>query len=559
MNRTEIKKILDVLTADIDVITDPKTSSILHTLLNLVEVLVDENSALQKTNQNLNDEINRLKGEQGKPDIRKQSPDDKNADHSSEDDRKKRGDKEPRKPKVKKKETVKIDREITCDFDLNSLPDDAESKGCETRIIQDIKILTDNIQFNLPTYYSPSLRKTFTASLPTGYYGEFGPGIRTLVITLYRDSGMTEPAIKRFLTTFNILISPSTISRMITENHDVFHQEKEDIINAGLKASPYQHIDDTSCRVNGINHYTHILSSPWFTAYFTRRKKDRLTLLEIFCRDELKFTINHDAYDLMVELGLSTKRLTELKTISCQKSMTRNEIDDMLLKLFPNPKKLLTCKRIIREAAAIIYYHGSEFAIEHLMCDDAPQFNKIAKHKSLCWIHEGRHYKKLNPIFTAHQNKLNNFIERFWDYYYTILTYQLAPSATMAQELSKQFDHVFSIKTGYDVLDERLALTFAKKHSLLLVLTFPFLPLHNNSAELGARVQARMRDINLQTISENGTKTKDTFATIVQTSRKLGVNIYHYIYDRISKKFAMTSLADLINEKSTYLISPDPI
>tara|TARA_B110000503_G_scaffold64772_1_gene101965 strand:- start:415 stop:654 length:240 start_codon:yes stop_codon:yes gene_type:complete len=36
---------------------------------------------------------------------------------------------------------------------------------------------------------------------------------------------------------------------------------------------------------------------------------------------------------------------------------------------------------------------------------------------------------------------------------------------------------------------------------------------------------------------ENGTKTKDTFTTIVQTTRKLGVNIYHYIYDRISKKF----------------------
>ena len=84
--------------------------------------------------------------------------------------------------------------------------------------------------------------------------------------------------------------------------------------------------------------------------------------------------------------------------------------------------------------------------------------------------------------------------------------------------------------------------------------------MQNNAAELGARVQARMRDINLHTISENGTKAKDTFTTIVQTSKKLGVNIYHYIYDRISKKFAMTSLANLINEKSSNdLIGLNPI
>ena len=64
--------------------------------------------------------------------------------------------------------------------------------------------------------------------------------------------------------------------------------------------------------------------------------------------------------------------------------------------------------------------------------------------------------------------------------------------------------------------------------ALLLVLEHPFLPLENNSAELGTRVQARIRDINLQ------------------TARKLGVNIYQYIYDRVSKKFEMPSLAEII-------------
>ena len=131
---------------------------------------------------------------------------------------------------------------------------------------------------------------------------------------------------------------------------------------------------------------------------------------------------------------------------------------------------------------------------------------------------------------------LNNFIGQFWDYYQALLTYQNNPSELEAQQLKEKFEVLFATKTGYEVLDRRIAMTLAKQEALLLVLKFPFLPLHNNPAELGARAQARMRDINLQTCSENGTKPKDTFATIVQTSRKLGVNIYDYFYDRVEQK-----------------------
>jgi hypothetical protein len=359
---------------------------------------------------------------------------------------------------------------------------------------------------------------------------------------------MTEPAIARFLKTFGIQIAKSTISRMITEDHDLFHQEKEDIIDAGLKAS-YQHVDDTGCRVNGKNQYTHILCNPYFTGFFTRPKKDRLTLLAILCRSELKFKFNESAYALMSEFGLSALRLAELKKTVNSEILTNEQLDALLDRLFPNPKKHSTNRRVIRESAAIVYYQSSEYAIKHLLCDDAPQFNKIAKYKSLCWVHEGRHYKKLTPFVRHHQVILDNFIEKFWDYYGALLKYKQSPSNEIAKKLSREFDVLFATKTGYPALDERIARTLSKKKSLLLPLIFPFLPLHNNPAELGARAQARMRDINLQTVSENGTKTKDTFATIVQTARKHSVNIYDYVYDRVTKKFEMPSLANLIANK----------
>jgi hypothetical protein len=76
-------------------------------------------------------------------------------------------------------------------------------------------------------------------------------------------------------------------------------------------------------------------------------------------------------------------------------------------------------------------------------------------------------------------------------------------------------------------------------------LKYPEIPLHNNDAELGARTQVRKRDVSLHTMTEEDTKASDTFLTIVQTAKKLGVSAYDYISDRVSKNFKMPSLAEL--------------
>jgi hypothetical protein len=77
-------------------------------------------------------------------------------------------------------------------------------------------------------------------------------------------------------------------------------------------------------------------------------------------------------------------------------------------------------------------------------------------------------------------------------------------------------------------------------------LKYPELPLHNNNSELGARAQARYRDISFQTKNIKGTESKDTFMTIVETAKKLGVNTYNYIFDRLNDLFKMPSLASLV-------------
>ena len=37
--------------------------------------------------------------------------------------------------------------------------------------------------------------------------------------------------------------------------------------------------------------------------------------------------------------------------------------------------------------------------------------------------------------------------------------------------------------------------------------------------------------------------------TIIETGKKLSVNVFNYIFDRVSKNFSMPSLANLVTEQ----------
>lgn len=534
---------LDVLMAN----GDDGFKKELQKWFSLFETMATEILALRVENQKLKDENNRLKGEQGKPDIRPQT---KNKDISSEAERRKIKNKEKKAKKSKaKKHKIKINRKQRLVIDKKELPVDAIFKGWERIIVQDLVIKTDNIEFSKATYYSPSEQKTYRAELPMGYEGEFGPYVRSLVISLASDNGgMTQPAIVSFLQTHGIFISAATVARILSGNLDpAFHQEKNDIIQAGKASTRYVHIDDTTARVNGKNQYTHVLSNPHFTAYVTLPHKDRMTILEILSQGkELSFKFGEKAFELMTGMGLPKIYLEELQKIQTNEILTRRELNFVLEKMFPDPKKGKKSRQTIMEASAICAYQDSPDAISILICDDAPQFKLVTLLLGLCWIHEGRHYKKLTPILPTNQALVVQFLSDFWDFYEKLLAYKEVPSPEAAEGLSREFDALFKRVTGYEQLDKRIAITFAKKDELLLALKHPEIPLHNNSAELAARAKARSRDISLQTRSPEGTEAKDTLMTLAQTARKLGVNFFDYIYDRISRSYVMPSLASLI-------------
>ena len=293
------------------------------------------------------------------------------------------------------------------------------------------------------------------------------------------------------------------------------------------------------------------------TIFFTTERKDRLTILDILRDfDYRSFLFNKETFSLLEQLNVSKKLITLLDNVEKNTAFNEQEMDKILNNLFQDPDKGKILRIRIMEAAAIAYYHQElgRPVVQVLLGDDAPQFKLITKELSLCWVHDGRHYKRLMPIVPNHQKELTTFLDSYWKFYHTLHEYKKNPSPEFASSISAEFDILFSTKTDYDELNKRISKTKAKKRELLLVLKYPELPLHNNRAELGARVQKRREDVSLQTITKEGTDAKDSMQTVVETAKKHSVNAYKYILDRISKKFKMPSLASLI--RATFTSKP---
>jgi hypothetical protein len=262
---------------DLSGIQEENARKLVKILLNQIEELSASLRDAHIEIQQLRDENNRLKGEQGKPNIKGNVVKPAVSKHSSEKERQKKRERH----KKSKNASLVVNREEVVPINLEILPADTKFKGYEEIIIQDIVMQADNVRFRKEKYYSASEQKTYLAELPAGYEGQFGPGLKALIPALHFCGGMTEPKALEFLGYIGIQISPAQISGMLIKNQEVFHAESKAVFEAGLRSSPHQNIDDTPTRVNGQNQVCHILCNPLYASFYTREHKDRLTILDI--------------------------------------------------------------------------------------------------------------------------------------------------------------------------------------------------------------------------------------------------------------------------------------
>lgn len=521
-------------------------------LLNVVEQQQQKILQLEKEKQQLKDEINRLKGEQGRPDI-KPNTNNKNKDTSTggKDKKKKKWDKSPKKPHIP------IDKTEISEFNKSDLPPDAIFKGYDEVIQQDIIFKRENTLFKLAVYYSPSENKTYRAPVPEAYTGYHGDGLKSFALMLKNVCDVTSNKLLLLIRNTGIEISTGALSNILLGFQQPLLLEKNAILQAGLTVS-YGQIDGTGARVCGNNHYTQIICNDFFTSFTTLTTKSALDILAAFQgesgKEQLSMLYNRETVNLLEQQNISIKDRGQLAQIfSHGQVISYHDFEYTIEQQCPVLYNKPNMYNRVKESFALSYYHNrKDFpVVRNLVSDNAPEYNKIAlEQHALCWVHEARHYKKLTPLIETHQQTLHTFMDNFWIYYHELLAYKEKPTEAWAVHLENKFNGLFQPNTDYFQLNQRIEKTIGNKSQLLVVLKHPDIPLHNNLSELGARVQVRKRDISLHTMTNRGTQLQDAWMTIIQTALKYKIEIYSYIKELVSQSEIKTSLADIIYQRA---------
>jgi len=319
-------------------------------VFSFIEKILSENSEMKILIQELKDEIARLKGENGKPDI-KGNKKKEDTIYSSERERKE----QKTHKKGSKKKTVKIDRVVEVLLDKTGLPEGLKLHGYEQRLVQDIIIKSDNVLYLKEVWIDPLTGKTYIARHDDepAQGEEFTSELKALVVYFYYGKTMSQQDIRNFLSDFGVSISVGTISNIITSyKTDELTEETINIITAGLKSRDWVGIDDTGLRVDGVNHFCNAIGNDLFTFYSTQLHKNMDTIKDIVLPKELRELFDvllcDDAPQFKVELVIIAlcwiHELRHFKKLTPHLKRYQKELDDILTKTWDYYQKLLKYK-----------------------------------------------------------------------------------------------------------------------------------------------------------------------------------------------------------------------
>jgi len=378
--------------------------------------------------------------------------------------------------------------------------------------------------------------------------------LRSYVLYQNYQNQVTEPLLLEELREVGVDISAGQISRLLSEDHDAFHREKDDLLPAARDVSQYFHTDDTSARHRGQSGHTLHIGNELFASFFSTDSKSRLNFLEILRQPFDDYVLSGDALFYLEYYGATQKLQRQLAGVvdaaegwlvlegrtAWEKQLKRWRIQ--------SPKT----RRLVTEAALFGSLMAHDLYVDQpLISDDAAQFKVLGLMVGLCWLHAERHVARLIPLNAREQKAYDRTRDAIWKYYQRLKAYRESPTARRKAGLERDFDRLFLQRSGYADLNEALKKIHAKKENLLLVLERPEIPLHNNPSENDIRQYVKKRKISAGTRSDLGRRCRDTFMSLKTTCRKLGVTFWRYLQDRINGLNTIPRLGDLIRKKAT--------
>jgi hypothetical protein len=511
---------------------------LVEALLGMIRQLADRVAELEETVQQLRAEIAVLKGLKARPVIK---PSVLETSKPQAGTPRRRG--KPSKPRLAE---LTIDKEVH--LHAEDLPAGARLKCYEAYVVQDLIIKTKNIRYLRARYELPA-GGSVLAPFPQGVLpvagGHFGANLVTYLLDQYHQAHVTEPLLLVQMWEYGVALSAGQLHRILTENHEPFHHEKDEVRAAGLAASSYIGTDDTGARHRGKNGYCTVIGNDLFACFESTACKSRLNFLQVLHGPEPHYAINEttlaywDRYELSVELAT---QLTQGPRVFVDAAAWQARLVELKI----------TGERHVRIATEGVLLGGliARGVAPDLgvLSDGAGQFD-ILVHAG-CWVHADRPLAKLVPHNDQHRTEIEHVRTQIWELYQDLKTYRTQPDPAQKPVLTARFEALVEQRTSYPSINGVLKEMRDHQPDLLRVLERPEIPLHNNGMESDIREFVKRRKISGGTRSEAGRRCRDTFASLKKTCRKLGVRFWDYLKDRVGGLGQIPRLADLIRQKA---------
>ncbi len=499
----------------------------LSELKSLVLKLLEERAEFQRTVGALRDEIARLKGGPGRPDIKanvkpsgmEKASEARAADLSGE--RRRRG-------ATRTKLTIHEERKLEVAPPLGS-----RFKGYAGFLVQDLIIRPHVTHFRRACWRTPDGR-TVMAPLPPDVDGHFGPELRRFVLAQYHQGQVTMARLVMLLRGFGILISKRQIVRLLIAGKQNFLDEARAVLRAGLTNAAWITVDDTGARHKAKNGFCTQIGNAQFAWFGTTGSKSRLNFLELLRAGHGDYIINDEALAYMRARALAGPVIARLsehdKRVFADRATWNAHLERLgvaALKVHPDPVLIATEGALWGSVKA----HGL-LADAVIVSDDAGQFN-VGQH-GLCWVHAERLVHKLDTFTDAQRAAQRRIRALIWRFYRSLKAWRRHPSPARKATLPARFDRIFGHKTGFATLDRLLARLRANKSELLIVLERPEIPLNTNGSENDIRCQVTKREISGGTRSDAGRDCRDAFLGLHNTCAKIGIAFRDYLGARLA-------------------------
>ena len=413
---------------------------LVEALLGLARQLADRVAELESANRELRDEIAILKGQKPRPKISPSILTTTQNREGAEQKPRQRG--KPSRPK-----TAELTIHHETPLHPTDLPEGARFRCFEPYVVQDLIIQNDNTKYLRARYDLPA-GGSVLASFPAGVLpvegGHFGANLVAYILDQYHQAHVTEPVLLEQLWEYGIDISSGQLHNLLTADKELFHQEKDDLLAAGLAESSYIGTDDTGARHQGKNGYCTAIGNDLFAYFESTHSKSRVNFLQVLQGVQRDYALDDMALDYWKQQKLAAAVVEQLSA-GPQEFVGESAWQARLAELAITNERHV---RIATEGALLggLIARGvsRELAV---LSDGAPQF--VVFVHAACWIHAERPLAKLVPHNEEHRAEIEKVRSQIWELYQALKAYREKPDPAQRPLLEARFDALVEAQTGY--------------------------------------------------------------------------------------------------------------